>query len=171
MFRDASTARRFVSVLGGYAAAVGLSWLAVRAYIALTPGVDRQAAAGMTAFGDSMVFLFVLAVVSVPVTGLALYSLRPYRRFWQAALGFALPVSATALMALVGMTSGFGTSSSTWVMLSPIRIILAPVIGLALLLFAIFAPTRRTRLAFLGLLGLEVVAFAAACALWMASAR
>ena len=156
-------------VVAGYAAAMTASWLAVRAYIALTPGVDRVGAGGMTAFGDSMAFLAILAVLSAPVTGLALYYLRPYRRFWQFAAAAALPITATALFALLGSLPAF--RASEWAMFSPIRVLLAPMFGLAFVIFAVFCPLRAARRAFIAATAVAGIVFVAVAGMWIASAR
>jgi hypothetical protein len=163
--------RQALIVLVGYAAAFLLSLLAVKAYIALTPQVDRQGAAGMTAFGDSILFAGLLAVASAPVTCLALFYLRPHRRFWQAAVWSAALIAATALLALVGSLPRFHASASGWVMFSPIRVLLAPIFGLAFVLLAIFCPVRPYRFGFLAAVLIEAVVFISVGFLWFSSAR
>src|SRR4051794_28053291 len=70
-------------VVGGYYAAFAVAWLALKSYIAVSSGIDRQTYSGMSAFGDGLVFLAVLGLASVPATGAALYFLRPHRAFWR----------------------------------------------------------------------------------------
>jgi len=171
VIRTAQRPRQALIVLIGYAGALLIAILAVKAYIVLTPHVDRQGAAGMTTFGDGILFVGLLAVASAPVTCLALFYLRPHHGFWQAAALSAALVSATALLALDGSLPIFRSSASSWAMFAPVRVLLAPVFGLAFVLLAIFSPLRPQRLGFLAAVIIEAVVFLSVGFLWLSSAR
>ena len=86
-------------VLAGYVAAVLLASAAVAVRIANTSGPDAQASAGMYAFGDGLVFIAVFSAVALVPTGLALWFLRPCRRFWMVLSVAVLVVAAMGLPA------------------------------------------------------------------------
>ena len=67
--------------------------------VANTSGPDADASAGMYAFGDWLLFIAVFSAVVLFPTGLALYFLRPCRRFWVAISVTAVMIAATAIMA------------------------------------------------------------------------
>src|SRR5262249_24758338 len=62
-------------VVGGYIAAVVVAAAVLAIYVATTSAPDRQASAGMYAFGDMILFVAVLGVALVPPTLLALFFL------------------------------------------------------------------------------------------------
>jgi hypothetical protein len=125
----------------------------------------------MTALGDSLTALAIFAVLSAPVSALALYWARPYPWFWQGALGFAIPIVATSLIAALAFLPAFRASAHTWVMAAPLRILLAPIVGLLFLLIAIFCPRPAYRLAFLAATAIEAVVFIGVVIYWMAGAQ
>ena len=77
-----TTAGKTGLVLLGYALALVVAFGVTALYVVSTAGPDRDTYAGMYAFGDALLFLFVLGVASLPATGLALYFLRHDRPFW-----------------------------------------------------------------------------------------
>jgi hypothetical protein len=85
----------------GYGVAVVIAMLVMRVYMAATSSVDRQGSGGMSAFGDSLVFLAALGVAAIPATGAALFVLRSRPAFWRVLSGGSLIVACTALLALV----------------------------------------------------------------------
>src|SRR4051794_29412646 len=87
-------------VVSGYLLAFVIASVVTSIYIAATNGSDRQTDSGMFAFGDSLLFLGVLAVAAVPATGMALVFLRPYRTFWSIVSGAALVIAASGAAAL-----------------------------------------------------------------------
>ena len=161
---------RLLLVVGGYGVATLLAFAAVRVYVAATPAVDRQGAAGMSAFGDGMLFLGALALTSAPVSCFALYSLRPYALFWRGAVTVALLVNSTALVAFVGALPSFRAATS-WSGLSPLRVLIAPILAFAFLLCALFAPHRRQKLAFLAAVLVEGLVFGSVISMWLWFAR
>ena len=62
-------------VIGGYIAACLVASGAVYVNQLFTPGAASQASAGMSAFGDLILFILVFGVLAVLPTGLALYFL------------------------------------------------------------------------------------------------
>ena len=148
---------------GGYLLALVVAMAVVRVYIAVTDTPDRQASSGMHAFGDSILFLGVFALASVPATCTGLYFLRPFHAFWKVLAACALVIAATGLAALAGLVLELGA----WSTFSPIRILLAPPVGLGFLLCGLFAPTRAPRAAFFGVVVLEALVFAGSVVVWL----
>src|SRR5262249_10185139 len=81
-------------------------------YIASTSGPDRQTYGAMYDFGDSILFLAVLAVAAVPATGAALFFLRPHRSFWLAICVAAPAVAVPALVAMIQYVAGQGAAGA-----------------------------------------------------------
>jgi hypothetical protein len=160
-------------VMAGYVLAVAIAALVVRLYVAATSGVDRQLYAGMSAFGDSLVFLAALGVAAVPTTGAALYFLRSRRAFWVVLSAVSVIVACTAIVSvalLVGSTAvAARTALPSWSMLAPLRILVAPVLAVFSLLAAVFAQTRSSRLWLLGASATEIVSFAVVAVTWWGS--
>jgi len=67
-------------VLGGYLSAFFAAWAAVTLHVALTGGSGSQATAGMSAFGDLVLFIFVFGAVALVPTGSALFFLFSKKR-------------------------------------------------------------------------------------------
>ena len=69
---------RFVKsglVIGGYILACLLAWAAVSIHQLFTQNAVAQASAGMSAFGDLILFIGVLGFLTLFPTGLAIYFL------------------------------------------------------------------------------------------------
>lgn len=79
--RPMTTWKKVALVLAGYIAAIVVASTVVYIYVLATDSPDRQASSGMYAFGDSLLFLAVLGVASLPATGAALVFLRGCRVF------------------------------------------------------------------------------------------
>lgn len=157
---------KILGIAGGYVAAFLIAAAAAHAF-----GASRgpEHSDGMVAFSESLVFLGVFAVASVPSTGYALFLLRRHRAFWIAGAVLAVLVASTALWALAhALNPALG---GPWAEAAPIRIFLAPIFGLASLLAAVACPFRPWRLTYLGLFLLEVGVFAGVFLFWMASTR
>ena len=67
------TRSKFAVVLGGYLVAIAAAWASVSASIALGNRPDAQASAGMSAFGDAVLFLLVFGLAAIPPTAAAVY--------------------------------------------------------------------------------------------------
>ena len=162
-------------VVAGYVLAVAIATLVVRLYIAATSHVERQTYSGMTAFGDSLVFLAALGVAAVPATGAAFYFLRPYGRLWLALSVASLATAATAVVAVVlsiaPRVANIGSTLQAWSMAAPLRIFAAPLLGLFFLVAGLFAPTRPGRVCLLAAASIEFVAFASVFLTWVVSSR
>jgi hypothetical protein len=138
-------------VAGGYVAAWLLASAAVAIRVTNTNPADAQAASGMYAFGDSFLFLAVFAVVALVPTGAALWFLRPYRRFWVlvSATGLAVAVTGLSAAVLFGIGRHAATASplAIWAAFSVLRILVAPLLGLAFLVCGVLSPFRFARTA------------------------
>ena len=131
------------AVLAGYMIAVIAASAAVAVRVANTQGLDAQASAGMYAFGDLILFLGVFGILELFPTGLALYFLRRFERFWTV-------FSAAALVIAIASTQ---PSRSAWGVLAAIgfwRMLIAPLLALAFVLSTFIASIRCARLTLLG---------------------
>ena len=147
----------------GYVGALAIATAVVAVYVAATQGPDRRDYAAMFDFGDSLLFLGVFGLAAVLPTGAALFFLRPHRRFWRLLSIVAMVIAATALAAFVAMlawrAAGGHSGASAWAALASLRILVAPVFGLAFAVSAVFAPSRNPRLALLAATAAEALVF------------
>ena len=143
-------------VVVGYITAILLAFIVVSIYINQTSGIDRDAAAGMTAFGDSLLFIAVFGIVSIIPTGLALVFLRQSRKFWVVLSAVALVVASTSL-AEVAVTVLAPLSVNPWAMLAFPRIFLSPFLAAAFGLAVWAAPGVRFRWCLFGAASMEGV--------------
>jgi hypothetical protein len=157
-------------VVAGYGMAFAIASVVVALYVAATDGPDRQASSGMHAFGDSLFFLGIFGVASVPATGAALYFLRPYPRFWSALSRAALGIAATALLAVVvyfaGRTATAASALGMWAALAVLRLLATPLMALGFLLSALFAPGRAARNGLLVDTAIEAAVFGSTVCAW-----
>lgn len=156
-------------VVAGYAGAVLVAYAIVAICVASTSGPDRQTSGGMYAFGDGLLFLGAFAVASVPATAAALFFLRPYRLFWTVLSLLGMVIASTGVAAAIGFAVGRAAISpplATWVSLSVLRILVAPVLALTFLVCTLFSPARFPRLAFLGATLMEVAVSAYGGVVW-----
>ena len=124
----------------------------------------------MYAFGDVALFVAVFGFLALLPTAAALYFLRPYRRFWVvlstlALIGAFTGVAAVLLYAL-GRHPAEHSPLATWTALSVLRILLAPVLAPAFLVFALLSAHRSPRVALLGAALLEIAVGAYAGFVW-----
>jgi hypothetical protein len=167
-----SPARKALLVVAGYGVAVLAAWAVVTLYIHGTDTPDRQSSAGMYAFGDTLVFLAAFALAAIPATMLVLYFLRSVPRFWQWAAPAALALAATAVAAMLSyLLRAPGFPDNNWTALAPLRILLAPVLGLGFFLALVFAPTRLSRRLLMAAAAMELVAFVTVVLVWWRSPR
>lgn len=156
-------------VVGGYIGAALIASAAVAIRMATTRGPDAQASSGMYAFGDVLLFVAVLGVSALVPTGVALFFLRPYRRFWTVASALALAVAVTGAMAAIVFAVDRYTVPSpiaTWAALAVLRMLVAPLLALTCLVCTVFAPHRAARLAFLAATVMEAAVSAYAGSVW-----
>ena len=133
-------------ILIGYAAALLVTCAVFYVYV-LVRKYMGPASGGMQAFGDSLLFIGLLGLLSLIPTALALYFLRPFEKFWSvfsvASLAFAAigPVAA----AIVGRPQ-----QSPWAGLDVgffglLDVLAAPLLGFGFLICAVIAPAGRSR--------------------------
>jgi len=148
------TGTKFLIVFFGLVAAVIIASAVVALRIAMTRGPDRETYAAMYDFGDSILFLAVFGVASMPAMGAALYFLRPWRPLWIALSAVAVVCALTSAMAAVSYAM---RSAPVW---APLRLFAVPATGSLFLVSGIFAPTRSARILFLATTALDVAALA-----------
>jgi hypothetical protein len=155
-------------VVGGYIVAFLAAFAVVAIYVKFTNGLDRQGSDGMSAFGDSLLFLALFGVAAVPPTGAALFFLRPFRSFWPVLSITALVIAATSLAAVLAfVASRSAEAGSTLSVLAVLRIFVAPLFALVFFLSGLFAPTRSSRIALFVATTIEVMAFVCVVFLWL----
>ena len=140
--------RRVAIVVLGYLAAFAGAWVVVFIYIAATNTADRQTSQGMYAFGDTMVFLGAFGLASLPASAAALFFLRDNRLFWVVLSATSLAVAATGIASAIAYVVRFDHSYSwlqTLSLLSPLRLLTAPLLAMAFLLSGLMAPARLPR--------------------------
>ncbi len=156
-------------VAGGYVAAFLAASAAVAIRMATTSGPEAQAAGGMYAFGDSIVFVAVFGLLALLPTGAVLYFLRPYRRFWMVLSLLCLAVALTGLTAAILYVAGRHAAPSplaTWASYSVLRILVAPLLAPTFLVCALITPHRSPRLTFLAATAIETALTACVGAVW-----
>jgi hypothetical protein len=156
-------------VAAGYAGAILVARGAVAMNVARTNVADRQTYGAMYDFGDSIVFLAVLALAAVPATCAAFLLLRPHHAFWRVLSRGALAVAATALASSIiyagGRIAGAGPVVA-WAGFAVLRLLVAPLLAGAGFLSGMFAPTRPFRSALFLAGVLEMAAFASVMLIW-----
>src|SRR5258706_8120874 len=154
-------------VVGGYVVAALLAFCVLSIYISQTSGPDRDASAGMFAFGDSLLFIAIFGIVSIIPTGMALVFLRQSRTFWLACSIAVLAVASTSLV-VVAVTVLAPQSTSAWAMLAFPRIFLSPFLAAAFGLSALIAPEARFRWCLIGAASAEGLSSVYGFAHWFA---
>jgi len=144
---------KFGLVALGYIAAFVIASAVTAIRVALTSGPDAAAYSGMLAFGDAFLWFNVFGICATVPTAAALYFLRPYRRFWEL-IGFtAVVVAATGVMSAVLYHFGRAAEEieflGAWAQLSPLRMLVAPLLALVFLVCALVAPRGSPRIALL----------------------
>lgn len=147
-------------VLAGYAAALGLAVAAVYLESIVSQAVRGQNSQGMVAEGDSILFLAVFGFVSLFPTGLGLYFLRPYPRFWTIFSYVALVLAVTGPLAEAMNTSLriLQVFQSPWDIASFFglaRVFGAPILAAGFFATAWIAPDWKSRWKFLAACGIE----------------
>ena len=166
------TLAKFGVVLAGYVAAVLVANAAVALRIANTSGPDRQASAGMYAFGEGLVFIAVFGAVALVPTGLALWFLRPCRWFWVGLSITAVAVATTAIpAAALCVLDRFLAIPNESVLsllaaLAFLRTIASPPLAGAFVVAGVLAPSSASRWALLAAAGIEGMVAAYAVLQW-----
>jgi hypothetical protein len=160
-------------IAAGYTTAFAAALIAVQLYILATPGVDRQTYSGMSAFGDSLVFLAALGAGSLPATGAVLYFLRPHNVFWRwlCIVVLALVLSSIASLTSYAVPGFFDALIGRWSDLAPLRILVSPIFALFFLLSAIIAPNRSTKIFLLVASVVELAVFTFVILMWFHTAE
>lgn len=158
-------------VAAGYVVAFGIAAAAVALHVVATSGADRRTYGGMFAFGDSILFLAVFAIASIPATGAALFFLRPYPRFWKFWSIAGILISTTALAAgidyFVERAAGPAVARHGWAGYDVLRIFAAPMFGLLFLISGLVAPRRSARFVLLAASVVEAAAFVCVVVSWV----
>jgi len=146
-------------VIGGYLLAVGFAIVVTVAYIATEPP-DAQASQGMLAFGESLVTMGAFGLAAIIPSGLALYFLRPYERFWAIFSIVAVVFALTGFVGIAGFAWSQRESNDVALFASLFGILRvggAPIFFVGDLVFTVFAPSRRSRLTLIGAALIEMV--------------
>ena len=151
-------------VVAGYLLAILVACLAVSTFYAATDGPDRQASSGMYSFADGFLFLALFGLASIPASCAAQYFLRKVQRFWSALAFVALSIATTGLVALyayfVRLSAIPDSVFYMVVTLWPIRVLIAPLLAVAFLISALFAPSSSSRIAIFVAAAMEALVFA-----------
>jgi hypothetical protein len=158
-------------VIGGYVAACGVAAAVVSLSVALSHRPASQASSGMVAFGDTLLFLGVFGLAGVVPTAAGLFLLRPYLPFWRLLSAAALLVAVTGLAAcgeyVLQRSAAAGTWLQAWSGVAVLRILAAPLFGLAFLTSGLLAPRRSFRLVLLGATLVETAIFVYVVLTWL----
>lgn len=149
------------TVIIGYIIAFLVASIVLYIYVAAVDSPERQASSGMTAFGDSILFLAIFTLAAIPATCAALSYLRSYTAFWRVSSIGSLGIAITGIAGLLAYIINFGSTSHFYYgsMLSPLRLLLAPAFAIAFFLCALFAPTPVFRNRFIGASVIELSVF------------
>ena len=145
------TSTKLGVIAAGYVAAFAVAAAAVAINMAWTAGPDRHASSGMSAFGDSLLFLATFGLAAVPSTVGGLLCLRPYPLFWRVLAVTALVIAATGVaslgVCLAARTAAAGSAVQSSSALAVLRILVAPLLALVFLVSGATAPRFPARLA------------------------
>jgi hypothetical protein len=124
----------------------------------------------MYAFGDAVLFVAVFGIVALIPTGAALIFLRPYRPFWHvlSTLSLAIAVTGAAAAALYAFGRSATEPSPLAILaaVSVLRILMAPLLALVFLVFAVLSPYRTSRPGFFAATAIEAAVTAYAAVVW-----
>ena len=152
-------------VLGGYAAALFVTYAVFHVYVLMRKEIDPSGG-GMQAFGDFILLLGLFGVLALIPTALGLYYLRPFARFWPLVSYVSLAIAAMGPVA--AMTLG-RSQQSPWVQavgfFALLKVLASPLLGVGFLVAAFIAPRGRSRWLLLAAATVEfvVIAYAGFC--------
>ena len=150
-------------VAGGYLLAILVAVAVTYVYTWAMDSPERQAQAGMSAFGDSVVFLTVLGIASIPASCALILFLRGARQFWYVTCVLALLIAASGLATAAAYAFGRAADSpallQSWARWSPLRFLGSLLFLPAFFLCALFAPMRAFRVALWLATAMEALAF------------
>jgi hypothetical protein len=135
--------------IGGYAVASFVASAAVSVRLLHPQHAQAQASAGMLAFGDLLLFVFVFGAVALFLTGLALYFLRPLGKFWTVFSGGSLALAGTGLGAALVIAQASTPPANSFggalAGIGVLRMLPAPLLAIGFALSTFIAPNRRSR--------------------------
>lgn len=136
-----------IVVVAGYVAALLAAFAVFEIRQRSMRGPVSEASAGMSAFGDALLFLGVFAVVALVPTGVALHAMRRFDRFWPALANAALGVAATGVLAVAmyAFTAAHASDAFQWSVLALLRMLASPVLCAGFALAGFIAPEPRWR--------------------------
>ena len=145
-------------VLGGYAAALLLTWALFYIYVFMREDIG-PGSGGMQAFGDALLFAGVFGLLALVPTALALYYLRPFEKFWVAFSIASLALAATGPVAalLMGRLHQSYSAAVLVGFFGLLKVLGAPLFGLGFVICAVIAPTGRSRGRLVAAAGIEFV--------------
>jgi hypothetical protein len=129
----------------------------------------------MSAFGDSLVFLGAFGLAALPVTGVALYFLRPYRTFWRTISIAALVVAASGIVTSMDYVAPAAFQSTpglrTLMTVASLGIFVAPLFAMLFILSALFATDRFSRRSLLAAAAIEILVCVSVAFVWFGPYR
>lgn len=143
-------------VISGFTIASVVALVAMRIRQQLNASDPSQ---GMQAFGDLVLGMVVFTLLALLPLGLGLYWLRPVTRFWTVLVSVAAGYTLTGPLALL-VSGPLRPFWGNWALFGDIRIGTVPLSALAAATCALFAPSRRLRMIFLGAALLDGAIFA-----------
>lgn len=144
---------------GGFLAAFAVAVVAVMIREHLTDGPDAQASSGMYAAGDMFLGIAVFGLLSLAPLALGLYWLRPVARFWAVLVWLAGLLAVTGPLAVL-VSGWLRQPAGNWAFLADLRVILMPLVALAMATTGLFAPQPRARWVLIGAAVVEGSIFA-----------
>lgn len=143
-------------VLGGYVAALVATYAVFQVYVWMRKDID-PGSGGMQAFGDLILFVGLFGVLALIPTALALYFLRPVKKFWSV---FSVASVALAAIGPVAAAMMGRRPQSPWAALGLgffglLKVMGSPLFGLGFLICAAIAPTGRARWLLVAAAGIE----------------
>jgi hypothetical protein len=162
------------AVLAGYLLALAAGGVAGWWYDVRVSSLPYDTSGGMYAAGQAMAALGTFLAVSLLPTGLALWFLRPYPRFWKGAAVAALAFAGAGLLAVLSpLVIRAQPTTIPLALLSLVQ--LAHLLGsplwiAGLALFAILSPAGPARRLLVAALGVELAVAACAGVHWFATA-
>lgn len=136
-------------VLGGYVAAIVAGGVASALYNARVAALPFDTSGGMYAFGELSSSLAAFLVVALVPTLLALWFLRRHEGFWNAVAIASLAFAGVGLVAVLMTMAVHGTPTHVALVLLDLlglaQLLGVPLWFAAFVLFALLAPSRKTR--------------------------
>jgi hypothetical protein len=155
-------------VAGGFAGAIAIAVLAV--LLGGNSAADPNASGGMQAFSDMLLFAGVLGVLALIPAGAALFLFRARRPAWVTLAIVVLLLAATGVAAIVlyvtSRTLTVHTLLGVVVLLTPLRMLAAPLLSLLFLVTGALAPFRGPRYAIFAAALVEAAVCLTAAFLW-----